>query len=114
MVRYQNGANELTEPTKTIRKRDGTQVQIWMLNGERHRLDGPATLGPNGYEGWYENGKIHRLDGPAIVQSDGREGWWIRDRCITDKVKKWIKDNEVGPWASWDQETWTLFRIWFS
>jgi len=46
------------------------EFEIWLLNGKRHKKDGPA------YQTWYENGqklneiwylndKLHREDGPA-------------------------------------------------
>jgi hypothetical protein len=37
----------------------------WKLNGNRHRLDGPAIEHKNGTKLWYVNGHLHRLDGPA-------------------------------------------------
>ena len=43
----------------------------WSLNGERHRVEGPAVEYANGIKCWYQNGKLHRLEGPAIEYADG-------------------------------------------
>jgi len=48
----------------------------WYLNGQRHRIDGPAWRQWRvvaGYtvltlEAWYLNGQLHRIDGPAWRQ----------------------------------------------
>ena len=51
--------------------------KYWYLNGERHRLDGPAIEYANGDKWWYLNGKIHRADGPAIEQTNGDKYWYL-------------------------------------
>jgi hypothetical protein len=55
---------------------DGTRR--WYVNGNYHRLDGPAIEGADGYRGWYVDGERHRLDGPAVEKADG-ERWWYVD-----------------------------------
>jgi hypothetical protein len=47
--------------------------------GQRHREDGPAIIGDNGYKAWYNNGKRQRLDNLAREWSDGRGEWWVND-----------------------------------
>lgn len=51
-------------------------------DGERHRDDGPAIVGPHQLA-WYKNGKRHREgDLPALIQADdlydlGEREWWL-------------------------------------
>jgi hypothetical protein len=54
---------------------DGTK--IWLLNGERHREDGPACEWAFGTTEWYIKGKHHREDGPAVESQDGTRGWFL-------------------------------------
>ena len=54
---------------------DGTKE--WWVNGQLHRIDGPAYEDAYGYKEWRINDKIHRLDGPAIEESDGTKEWYI-------------------------------------
>ena len=47
--------------------------ESWWVNGQRHRLDGPAWVryydnGQVASEEWLVDGKNHRLDGPAYIQ----------------------------------------------
>ena len=49
----------------------------WLLNGERHREDGPAIERVSGDKLWYLNGKRHREDGPAFECTDGYKEWWL-------------------------------------
>ena len=43
-----------------------------------HREDGPAIEGDDGvYKAWYLNGERHRVDGPAVVWRGGSKQWWI-------------------------------------
>ena len=51
----------------------------WYLNGKHHRIDGPAREWANGTKEWYLNGKLHRTDGPAIEEANGTKEWWIND-----------------------------------
>ena len=52
----------------------------YRLNGQLHRIDGPAVEYLDGYKEWYANGKRHRLDGPAIEWSDGHKEWWVNGK----------------------------------
>ena len=62
---------------------DGSE--IWIANGNYHRLDGPAIISPSGNKGWYVNGKVHRIDGPAIERADGSKLWYISGEQITEE-----------------------------
>ena len=52
-------------------------VQEWWINGELHRMDGPARLINNGSMMFYEHGRLHRENGPAIILSNGCQEWWV-------------------------------------
>ena len=58
---------------------------IYYVNGELHRLDGPAFEGINGDKWWYINGEFHRLDGPSIECIDGRKYYWIEGEYFPTK-----------------------------
>ena len=47
----------------------------WWLNGDRHRVDGPAVERPGRIEYWRCN-LLHRDDGPAVVTPSGE--FWYR------------------------------------
>jgi hypothetical protein len=74
----------------------------WELNGEPHRIDGPAIIRKNGNKewwrfgklhrdsspavelatgstAWYKDGMKHRVDGPAIERANGDKGWFLND-----------------------------------
>ena len=68
----------------------------WLLNGKRHRLDGPALVWPNGDNAWFFNGKMHRIDGPA-VQLMGVNEWYFNGEHLG------IDDD--GFWALWERLT---------
>ena len=58
---------------------DGGTKQ-WLLNGKRHRTDGPAFVGADGHKQWLLNGKLHRTDGPAVEWADGNKEWWLNGK----------------------------------
>lgn len=59
-----------------VRALGGGAVE-YRLNGELHRIDGPAVITREGDEHWYLNGKRHRIGGPAIITRNGAEQHWI-------------------------------------
>jgi len=70
---------------QTVRT-DGTVIEEWYEDGERHREDGPARVErhPDGtvVEEWCRNDKRHREGGPAYVRRspDGTVAeWWYRN-----------------------------------
>lgn len=68
---------------------DGTKQ--WHLNGQLHRMDGPAIEMPDGSRGWFQNGLAHRTDGPALEYPDniGYPGdlkqYWYRGERISEE-----------------------------
>jgi hypothetical protein len=59
---------------------DGTKE--WLLNGKRHRVDGPAIEHYHGSKEWWLNGKLHRVDGPAIEYPNGTKEWYLNHKRI--------------------------------
>jgi hypothetical protein len=51
----------------------------YYLNGELHRLGGPAIEYANGDKEWYQHDKLHRIGGPAAERADGTKEWWEND-----------------------------------
>ena len=119
------------EPTRTVYA-DGTQAwcvngqlhriegpayigengtQEWLVNGERHRLAGPAYIGANGTQEWWVNGQLHRLDGPASIRASGKQEWWVNYQNITTQVEAWMQTQAVT-WP-WDDQTQMQFILTF-
>ena len=56
----------------------------WFLNGQCHRVDGPAIEYVSGTKCWYLNGQRHRVDGPAIEYASGHKFWYLNGQEYTD------------------------------
>lgn len=70
---------------KIKRKGHNLKYVEYRLNGELHRLDGPAAEWEDGTKYWYKNGFQHREDGPAIETFDGHKEWYRNGvRRLTD------------------------------
>ena len=54
----------------------------WYVNGQRHRLDGPAIEWADGTRSWWVNGQLHRLDGPAVEWASGGRQWWVNGQRV--------------------------------
>lgn len=75
----------------------------WYLDGQLHRLDGPAVVDESGgYKAWWVNDKLHRLDGPAIIHGASSKVWLeegrihrLDDSSITevDEFEEWWVDG---------------------
>ena len=55
-------------------------TKYWYLNGNLHRVGGPAIEYANDGKVWYLNGKFHRVGGPAIEDADGNNEWWLNSK----------------------------------
>ena len=69
--------------------------QAWYVDGQLHRVDGPAIIGADGSQTWYVDGQRHRTDGPAIIGADGRQAYWIYGKDIAQEVAAWISIHNV-------------------
>jgi hypothetical protein len=83
-------------------------LRTWKMDGQLHRLDGPAWVAPDGGKRWYFEGEKHRTDGPAITKPDGTLEWWVEGKIHRDdgpaieraigRVEWWLNDHPlVGP-----------------
>jgi hypothetical protein len=54
----------------------------WYQNGQRNRLNGPASSYVNNDKFWYQNDQRHRLDGPAIEYNFGDKKWYYQGEYI--------------------------------
>jgi hypothetical protein len=76
---------------------------FWQMNGQNHRVGGPACEFANGNKLWCQFGRTHRTDGPAIEHADGNvewrlsghyysfEGWLAKTTGLTDEEKVMMK-----------------------
>ena len=60
--------------------------KCWYLNGERHRVNGPAVEYADGDKAWWLNGELHREDGPAFEFANGDKAWYLNGRYYTESV----------------------------
>ena len=46
----------------------------------------------NGYgdKYWFLNGELHRVDGPAIERANGNKEWWLKGKNFKTK-ESWFK-----------------------
>ena len=63
--------------------RGGNIYQEWWLNGQRHRVGGPAFIQAE-HEEWWLNGQRHRIGGPAFDQY-GHKQWWVEGAKLTEE-----------------------------
>jgi hypothetical protein len=93
--------NKPMRDNKPICKVDEDGNKIWRLNGQRHRIDGPAIEWANGSKEWCLNDKSHRIDGPAIEYCDGSKIWCLNGHYhrIDGPAIEWA-DGVKGWWLN--------------
>ena len=86
--------NALKHFTK-VEENNVSKYKEWILiNGKRHREDGPARIWSDGNRSWWINGKRHREDGPAIILANGTcKSWWINGKKLSENKFQRIKKN---------------------
>jgi hypothetical protein len=59
-------------------------VQIYVINGQKHRENGPAEINTRtGYQAWFNHGKKHRKDAPAVIDpSNGTLEYWENGKLL--------------------------------
>ncbi len=87
---------------------------MWLVEGKRHRLDGPAVVRVDGTQEWWVEGKLHRLDSPAVSYADGSRAWYVNDRDITSEVEQWMREQQIPSHEHWSDREKVLFKLWFS
>lgn len=51
---------------------------------------------PSGYKAWYLNGERHRVDGPAVEYVDGRKRWCLNGKIIANNYGLlWICGDRI-------------------
>lgn len=71
--------------------------QSYTLDGDLHRINGPAFIGADGREVWHLHGREHRLDGPAVVYPDGYTEYWIAGVQLTEEQ---FRADARRPWRT--------------
>jgi len=49
------------------------------VNGQYHRVNGPAIELANGGKAYFKNGQRHRDDGPAVDHHNSKPLWFLND-----------------------------------
>ena len=63
-------------------------ILVYIKDGEKHRVNGPAEIHPDGTQIWFKNGLKHRVSGPAVVKPNGREEYWEEGKLIKTLKKE--------------------------
>ena len=74
---YANKLLITEENDQSVCEVDEIGNKIWELNGQTHRVGGPAVEYVGGDKYWYNHGKCHREDGPAIEHRNGSKQWFL-------------------------------------
>jgi len=95
----------MKEQPKRYVDRNGTKR--WLLNGRRHREDGPAIEMWDGRKEWWLHGSRHREDGPAYEGVDGTKLWFLNDQKVHPET---LVDLQLsrGVFCYYDEQTQTL------
>jgi hypothetical protein len=101
-------------PSKGITPQVGRHIyadgsQEWHVDGQLHRLDGPAVIHAHGSQRWHVDGQLHRLDGPAVIDADGSQEWWLHGKNMTDEIKSWMRS--LGVACPWDDDVAAQFLL---
>lgn len=81
----------------------------YLLNGKRHREDGPAAIKPGGAWFWLRHGKYHREDGPAIIYLGDHNQWikhWYLNGELYRSMEEWAKAAGI-----YDTDEFTLLKL---
>jgi hypothetical protein len=63
-------------------------VEIYILNGKKHRVGGPAEINHRtGYKAWFNNGVLHCADGPAVIDPVKKiKEFWNKGKYIKNET----------------------------
>ncbi len=86
MMEYRNESGQLHRTDGTAFENDF--IKMWYINGEPHRVDGPAVEYKDGHREWYLNGKLHREYGPAIEYRNGDKSWHLNNIKYSEEEYK--------------------------
>ncbi len=71
-----NGEMHRLDGPALLRFPESTTCKVglfWFKNGQCHREDGPSDRWESGEKRWYKNDKLHRIGGPAIIDEYGNQ-----------------------------------------
>ena len=82
---------------------DGGEIHIsdykivFRSNGNIHRDNGPARIWCDGDQAWYIDGELHRIDGPAVmnIYDNDEQEWMINGYNVDWEIRQWANDNNV-------------------
>jgi hypothetical protein len=63
-------------------------------HGHLHCIDGPAIEFSNGIKQWWINGNIHRLDGPAFI-TPAYDVWYINGFDVDTDIHEWADERDI-------------------
>lgn len=75
---------ETLKYTKTTQENGYWFTQYHNTNNKLHRTGGPALENSYGFKGYYANGQRHRIEGPAFIWPDGPAQWYLYDEKLTE------------------------------
>jgi hypothetical protein len=93
----------MAEQPKCTEWPDGTKK--WYLNGELHRVDGPAIEWTSGSKLWWLNGERHRVDGPAVEWADGTKEWHLNGQHFSPQ-NYWTRTLQTKPVGTLIARSW--------
>jgi len=67
------------------------------------------TVGRDGTQEWRVNGELHRVDGPAVIRANGTQVWWVHGKSITGEVEQWMISHDIT--YPWDEDTQIQFLL---
>jgi hypothetical protein len=75
---------------------------FWYKKGTsiKHNPSGPAIEWYNGNKEYWLNGELHRLDGPAFIRAKELENykntyWFINGFDVTYEIQVWAKERDI-------------------
>ena len=68
----------------------------YYLDGELHRLGGPAIEDNSGRKAWFLFGKRHREDGPAVICPDGTIEYWLNGNPVSEYEHMFLTEATYG------------------
>src|ERR1035437_8700611 len=66
------------------------------MDGQFHRVGGPAVVREDGKKEWYQDGKLHREDGPAVEHANGRKEWYLNGEKHREGAPAVVYEDGVG------------------
>lgn len=93
------------QPNKVISQVGSMRKETYTVNGDFHRVDGPAVkmVRKNGvpyFEQWFRNGVLHREDGPAQSYFDEEGRRYKVQYCWNGALLQMQDDRQFRDWVA--------------